>query len=265
MDQPTFAAALGQPWWWVLLAVLAGAALGLFSAWATVAIEAWQKLAETEVEERAEYDQENQAAVAKAEAAGKRPPKFPPWPSESYGWTWKERYLLPIMTGLLFGLFVWHQGANRLSLIHLFWVVVLVHIVSFDLKHHLVLNVITFPGIVLALALAAVTPGLTVLSALAGGAIDGVLFLMLYWLGFIMFRHGLGFGDVKLAALLGAICAFDINQFQFGAMYALVYGVFLGAAGAVLLVITRLRSLRDGVAYAPYLCAGALIVLYQFI
>ena len=36
---------------------------------------------------------------------------------------------------------------------------VFVHIVTFDLKHRLILDWVTYPGIVLALALAAVTAG----------------------------------------------------------------------------------------------------------
>ena len=40
-------------------------------------------------------------------------------------------------------------------------------------------------------------------------------------------------------------------------------GVFLGGAAALLLLITRLRSLKDPIPYGPFLCAGAVLVLFQ--
>ena len=47
------------------------------------------------------------------------------------------------------------------------------------------------------------------------------------------------------------------------AIYAVTGGVFLGGAAALLLLITRLRSLKDPIPYGPFLCAGAVLVLFQ--
>ncbi|MDP9370675.1 MAG: A24 family peptidase [Chloroflexota bacterium] len=64
-----------------------------------------------------------------------------------------------------------------------------------------------------------------------------------------------GRGDVYLAAVIGAMTGWpDVAT-------ALFYGMFFGGVGAVLLLATRRAGRRDAVAYGPYLCVGALVVL----
>jgi leader peptidase (prepilin peptidase)/N-methyltransferase len=45
--------------------------------------------------------------------------------------------------------------------------------------------------------------------------------------------------------------------------HAVLYGVFLGGFVAIILLITRIRSLKDAVPYGPFLTVGTLIVLYS--
>jgi len=115
-------------------------------------------------------------------------------------------------------------------------------------------------GVLLALVLAVVTPGLSLVRALTGGAVIGVFFLLFH----LASRRGIGLGDVKLGALIGAVTGlgFD-NPDHLQAIYAVTGGVFLGGAAALLLLITRLRSLKDPIPYGPFLCAGAVLVLFQ--
>ncbi|HWO73931.1 MAG TPA: A24 family peptidase [Dehalococcoidia bacterium] len=69
-----------------------------------------------------------------------------------------------------------------------------------DLLRFRVPNVVTYPGIVLALFAAVVMPDGHLASAFLAALLGGVLFLILA----IFSRGGLGFGDVKLAVLIGA-------------------------------------------------------------
>jgi prepilin signal peptidase PulO-like enzyme (type II secretory pathway) len=38
--------------------------------------------------------------------------------------------------------------------------------------------------------------------------------------------------------------------------------VFIGGATALVLLVTRVRSLKDPIPYGPFLCAGAALILY---
>lgn len=70
---------------------------------------------------------------------------------------------------------------------------------GYDFRSGRIPNRLTYSGLAVGLALAAVTSGLTVGNALTGVAVGGGLFL-LFWLG-----GGIGAGDVKLMAALGAL------------------------------------------------------------
>ncbi len=252
-------------WWQVVLAVVAGAVVGLLSGALTILIERFEKLEAEEMEEREEYlrdiEEKRLAAGPDAEDA----PEAPPWEMESYGWTWRERILSPLLTAIAFGAFALHQGVGVNLYIHLVWIAILIHILTFDLKHHLVLDVITFPALILALGLSPLTPNLGFNQAVEGAVVCGVLFLFMFSLSRLLFHGGFGLGDVKLSVVIGAIAGFDFAQVQFGALYAITYGVFIGGAVVLLLLITRLRGLRDSVAYAPFLCLGTALVLYQYL
>lgn len=74
-----------------------------------------------------------------------------------------------------------------------------------DLKHMLLPDILTLPGLALGLALVPLLTPHTMLSSLLGAALGYGLFAALHY-GFYALRgyHGLGYGDVKLMAMLGA-------------------------------------------------------------
>lgn len=241
------------------LAGLAGAAVGVGSGWLAVRLENLERLEEEEDEERKEYEEEVAKAAANAEESDEPKPEALPWLPERYGWTWLERSLSPAVTAFGFALFAGREGFTLLLLEHLLWVAVFSHIIIFDLKHRLILNRITYPGVLLALGLAAATPGLSLSRALLGA----VCIAGFFWLFNIVSRGGIGLGDAKLGALLGAILgvAFDSVEHVY-AINAVIYAIFLGGLAAVLVLATRVRSLKDPIPYGPFLCVGATIVMY---
>jgi Flp pilus assembly protein protease CpaA len=243
----------------VVAAAAAGVVVGLGSGWVADRLERAEKLEEEETEERLEYEREVEKALSDARSTGEPEPEAKPWIGEQYGWTWRERYLSPALGAAGFAAFAAHESLDYGLLIHLLWVVVFVHIVSFDLKHRLILNRITYPSIVVALALAQFSPGLTPVRALIGCAGVALFFLFQN----LVSRGSIGLGDAKLGALVGAVTGAGPDPAHLGAAYAVVYAIFLGGAVALLLLITRVRRLKDPIPYGPFLCAGAAIILYQ--
>jgi len=243
-----------------LAAGVAGAALGVGVGRLNVLLEKRERLREEEDSERLEYESEAATQTEAARARGEQPEPVQPWLPERYGWTWLEWGAAPVLGAVSFSLFAAHQGLTWLTLENLLWMAVFVHIFTFDLKHRLILDWVTYPSIVVAVALSAVTPGLSLVRALTGGAVIGLFFLIFHFVS----HRGIGLGDVKLGALIGAVTglAFD-NPDHLQAIYAVTGGVFLGGAAALLLLITRLRSLKDPIPYGPFLCAGAVLVLFQ--
>ena len=86
----------------------------------------------------------------------------------------------------------------------------------------------------------------TIIAAGLGLLVSGGLFLLL-----ALIRPGaMGLGDVKLAAVLGALLGFPLT------LIALVVGIFAGGAVALCLVLSQRGKSKSTMAYGPYLALG---------
>jgi leader peptidase (prepilin peptidase) / N-methyltransferase len=179
-----------------------------------------------------------------------------------------ERLLMPGLAGLLFLGFALQLGPQRLLFIDSVYVAILVQVLAFDLKTRYILDLVMFPSWAIAFALAFVTPWTAYATwpwpdwrtAPVAALIAGGVFLLLYLGGqFVFGTEAFGFGDVKLAVFIGM--ATGLSNLR--VVHALLYGVFLGGLVAIILLITRIRGLREAVPYGPFLVIGTLIILYS--
>jgi prepilin signal peptidase PulO-like enzyme (type II secretory pathway) len=167
-------------------------------------------------------------------------------------WLWA-----PVLDAvLLAGLFL-RDGVSPRTLTGAALVLVLVQVLVFDARHRLILNRVIYPAILAALLLAPVSPLLAGtwsgrwLSAFLGALLGGGLFYVLV----VVSNGGVGLGDAKLTLFIGA--ALGLLQPHEPTIRALIYGIILGGVVAVLLLVTRIRSLKDYIPYGPFLCLGA--------
>jgi leader peptidase (prepilin peptidase)/N-methyltransferase len=127
---------------------------------------------------------------------------------------------------------------------------VLVAVTVTDLERRIIPNRIVLPATAVALVVqTARDPGLEwLLAALAAG---GFFFLVA-----LVYPAGLGMGDVKLAAFLGAWLGRDV-------FVALVVGSLLGAVLAVAILGLRPGAGRKStLPYGPALAAGGIVALF---
>jgi prepilin signal peptidase PulO-like enzyme (type II secretory pathway) len=178
-----------------------------------------------------------------------------------------EMLLMPALSAVLFFLFAFQLGVQRLLFIDSVLVVILVQVLAFDLKTRYILDLVMFPSWVIALALAFVTPWTPAFTwpwpdwrtAPVAAVLAGGVFLLLYVGGQLVFgAEAFGFGDVKLAVFIGM--ATGLSNLRVA--HALLDGVFLGGFVAIILLITRIRRLKEAVPYGPFLVLGTLLVLY---
>ncbi|HEY8675628.1 MAG TPA: A24 family peptidase [Candidatus Dormibacteraeota bacterium] len=241
------------------IAAPVGALVGLGAGWLSVVLERVEGLEAEDREDREAYDREVTAATVAAAASGETLSLENPWQQDRYGWTWLERVLSPLLGVVGFAAFAAHEAFGSGLAIHLLWVAVFLQIVGFDLKHRLILNRITYPAVVVAMALSFVSPGLTVANAIAGCLAIGGFFLVMN----VVSRGGIGLGDAKLGALVGAVCGIGLDLDHIAAVYAVLYGIFLGGFVALVLLVLRLRGFKDPIPYGPFLCVGAALVLFR--
>jgi leader peptidase (prepilin peptidase) / N-methyltransferase len=178
-----------------------------------------------------------------------------------------EMLLMPALGAGLFFVFAFQLGVQPLLFIDSVYVAILVQVLAFDLKTRYILDLIMFPSWVIAFGLAFVTPWTPYLTwpwpdwrtAPVAALIAGGIFFLLYFGGQAVFgAEAFGFGDVKLAVFIGM--ATGLTNLRM--VHALLYGVFLGGFVAIILLITRIRTLKEAVPYGPFLVIGTLISLY---
>lgn len=130
------------------------------------------------------------------------------------------------------------------------FVLMLLAIFFIDLEHQIVPNAISYPG--LAIGLLAAIPQDRFLMALLAAAGAGAVFALIA----IASRGGMGGGDVKLAAMMGAFLGWPTIAF------ALLLAFTLGATVGLLLIATRRRSRKDPIPFGPALATGAIVALF---
>jgi len=175
---------------------------------------------------------------------------------------------LPIVegiTGLLFALLFWKFGLGLELAISLIYTCLLTLIFVIDLEQQMVLDRITYPAMAIALIFSFFWPGVgeltswhigafklgTVVSALAGGAFG----LAAMALPFVIYRQGMGLGDVKLGALVGLMTGFPL------AIVAILISWIMGGVVAAILLGLKVRKPKDPIPSATFLAVSAMITV----
>ncbi len=87
----------------------------------------------------------------------------------------------------------------------------------------------------------------------------GAIFLFgCYWLLRKASRNSLGFGDVKLAGIVGMICGF-VSPLHI--LWATLLAFLLGGAYGLFLVVFRRVSARSHIPFGPFMLAGCALAL----
>jgi len=161
---------------------------------------------------------------------------------------------LPIVegtTGLLFACLYWKFGLGLELGISLVYACLLTVIFVIDLENQLVLDKVIYPGMALALVFSFFWPGLGMVSSLGGGALG----LVVIALPLIIYRRGIGMGDVKLGALVGLMSGYPL------VVIALLLSVITGGLVAAILLIFRIKKRKDPIPFAPFLATSAMVTL----
>ena len=165
---------------------------------------------------------------------------------------WVGRMLIVTVTAALFATAgVRFEGTGHLALVTAY-ICVLFLCATTDIVSLRVPNVVTYPAMLGAMVVGAAMPGVSMANVLAGGAVAGCLLLLP---ALVTRGVGVGIGDAKLAAFVGL--ALGLRN----VMPALLLMALFGGAVAALLLLTGARRPNEPIPYAPFITAGALLVL----
>jgi leader peptidase (prepilin peptidase)/N-methyltransferase len=158
---------------------------------------------------------------------------------------------------------LWHTFPDKLLLLaYAPFCLALIALAAIDLEHRLLPDIITIPGVILGLLLSLILPHLSFPEAAAGALVGGALFYGTAWLyEKLAGRRGLGGGDVKLLAMIGAILGVG----------ALPLVILVSAGLGTLIGLVRVLGQGPGprgrwrtlsLPYGPFLAAGAWCYLF---
>ena len=159
-------------------------------------------------------------------------------------------WVLATATTALFGLAAAVFGAGLQLALAGGLIALLLVIAAVDVQCRLVLDRLTYPGMVVGPLFVWLWPGLDVWDSFLGGLVALVTFGALA----LLYRRGMGLGDVKLATLIGLSLGWP--QVLPALLSAFLLGGLVGAA-----ILLAGGSRRSTFAYSPVLVAGAIFVL----
>ena len=165
--------------------------------------------------------------------------------------------LVEALTGLLFALFLYRFGLHPATPVAWLLVALLVTISFIDLDHQIIPDVISLPGIPLGFLCSFALPWVSWQSSLLGILLGGGILLAIA-LGYecLTGQEGMGLGDVKLLAMLGAFLgAAAVLPIIF---LASILGTLIGVP---LMIVTR-AGRKLAIPFGPFLAAAALVYLY---
>jgi leader peptidase (prepilin peptidase)/N-methyltransferase len=147
----------------------------------------------------------------------------------------------------------WYYGPGILLVSRLLFGCLLIVLFAIDLEHQLLPNAITIPGIVIGFTLSFLTePGWR--SSLIGIVVGGGMLLAVAY-GYFWLRRieGLGMGDVKMLAMIGAFVGWQLTLMTL--MFASLVGTVLGLG----LIAARRGTMASKLPFGTFLALGAAV------
>ncbi len=168
------------------------------------------------------------------------------------------RYPAVELLNALLYLAVFHISAFSLTTIVLFLFISALIVITFiDIDHHIIPDVISLPGVVAGVAASFVLPWVSwqdsILGALLGG---GSLFAVAYVYALFTGKEGMGGGDIKLLAMVGAFLGYK------AILPVIFFSSLMGTAVGVPLMLIKKADGRLAIPFGPFIAAATLVYLF---
>jgi leader peptidase (prepilin peptidase)/N-methyltransferase len=164
--------------------------------------------------------------------------------------------VIEALSAVLSGYIAWHFGFGLAALAAMVFAWSLIALTVIDIDTQLLPDSITLPLIWIGL-LANMSATFAPLDAAVLGAIAGYLSLWsVYWMFKLATgKEGMGFGDFKLLAALGAWLGWKLIPL------VILLSSFVGAAVGIMLIVFRRHGRSTPIPFGPYLAAAGLIAI----
>jgi leader peptidase (prepilin peptidase)/N-methyltransferase len=165
--------------------------------------------------------------------------------------------IIESITAALFFLLYRKYGLSLELPVHMLFVSLLIVISFVDLDFKIIPDVLSVGGLVAGLLLAFARPYFSYLTAIYGVLLGGgILFAIAFFYQLLAKREGMGGGDIKLLAMIGAFCGMQ------GVIFSLMSGSLLGTLVGLPLMLIKGEDTKYAIPFGPFLSLGALIYVF---
>lgn len=166
-------------------------------------------------------------------------------------------WLVELLTAALFMAVYANFGLSSATLFYSLLVALLVAITFIDIDFRIIPDVISIPFTVFALVIVWFFYREHFLDHILATLSGSLFFAMIaYFYEKVRKQEGLGFGDVKLIAMIGAFLGLR------PVLLTIILSSFIGSAYGILLIVFQKKNLQHAVPYGPFLALGALVSLF---
>ena len=148
-------------------------------------------------------------------------------------------------------------GYGLPALVYFILIAALLVITFIDIDHRIIPDIISLPGIPLGFICSFLLPQLkwsdSLIGILAGG---GSLLAVAWGYQLITGKDGMGGGDVKLLAMIGAFLGWK------GVLFTIMASSLIGTVIGVVLMMRSGKDMKMAVPFGPFLATGAIIYIF---
>ncbi len=165
--------------------------------------------------------------------------------------------LVEALTGGLFVLVLYYFGVSWATPIYWLFCAALVVITFIDLDHQIIPDVISLPGMIIGFLCSFAIPWISWMDSLLGLLVGGgSLYLVAVVYELLAKKEGMGGGDIKLLAMLGAFLGWK------AVLPVIFVSSLLGSLVGVPVMLLKKADSKLAIPFGPFLAAGALIYLF---
>ncbi len=166
--------------------------------------------------------------------------------------------LVETLSGILAVASVYRFGLTPLALLYFIFLAALLVITFIDLDHQIIPDEVSLPGILVGLLAAALRTDLSLRDAFLGAIVGGgILWLVAVGYQRLTGREGMGGGDIKLLAMIGAFLGWRAIPF------IILLSALVGSLAGILFMLAKGKaSGRLAIPYGPFLALAAVLWVF---
>jgi leader peptidase (prepilin peptidase)/N-methyltransferase len=148
-------------------------------------------------------------------------------------------------------------GPSLSYLVYFAFIAALIVIAIIDLYHQIIPDVISLPGIGVGLLASIIIPQITFFDSLIGILFGGgSLFLVATLYQWLFKREGMGGGDIKLLAMIGAFLGWK------AVILTILLSSLIGSITGITIMVLKGKDFKYAIPFGPFLSIGAAIALF---